>query len=132
RYAFNYLPTQVEDIPVDSGILALLNQPILQVTYDPQSNYTQTLGGIQYFFQQAYGPQFNTYIIPGITTNTTFSFPIITCANATTAQPVLAFFEDNETRINVNNACIQARGARAEDFLRITDNIMLRKIGVLP
>lgn len=131
RYAFNYLPTQVEDIPRDSGVKQLFDQPYLSVTYDPASNYTQVLGAVQYYFQVNYATQFETFVQPGITANASFTFPIITCANATATQPVLAFFEDNETRITVDNNCIRAAGARGEDFLRITDALVLTKLGVL-
>jgi hypothetical protein len=131
RYAFNYLPTQVEDIPRDPQLKQLLDKPVLAVTYDPASNYTDVLGAVQYYFQINYATQFDTFVQPGITTNTTFAFPLVTCANATATQPVLAFLEDNETRIIVDNNCIRAIGARGEDFLRMTDALILTKLGVL-
>lgn len=131
RYAFNYLPTQVEDIPRDPSLKSLLDQPYLSMTYDPHSNYTQVLGAVQYYFQSNYASQFDTFVQPGITTNASFTFPIITCTNATLTQPVIAFFETNETRITLHNNCIIASAARPEDFLRITDALVLTKLGVL-
>jgi hypothetical protein len=131
RYAFNYLPTQVEGIHTDPGVGDLLKQPVLYLSYDPASNYSQSMAAVQYYLLDLLGGQYNVYVIPSVTQNESIRLPIVTCANATAAQPVLLFSEDNATRIGVNGTCITATAESEQDVYRLEDKLVFLALGVM-
>src|SRR3989338_71787 len=130
RYGFNSLPSQVEAIP-SASVGSMLRSPFLFVTYEPQSNYSQGFAAMQYYFSELFSKQFNTYVLSGITSNASFSFPIVTCANATEAEPVLRLVENNETEIMLAGSCITASAKSMDDVYRLQDKLVLLALGVV-
>ena len=131
RYLFNSFPASLEGIPTDPGMGATLKSPYLYVTYDSASNWSQTMAAVQYYYVQLFNGRFSTFVQPAVLDNTTFNLPLVSCANATAAQPVVFFREDNETSIRYqNNNCIVATAASNDDVLRVEDKLVLIRLGV--
>ncbi|MBI4150666.1 hypothetical protein HY492_00920 [Candidatus Woesearchaeota archaeon] len=131
RYAFTFFPQQVEGIPTDPAIASALQNPVLLVTYNPAAASNATMARVQYYLSELFPARFGTFVSLGISEPTSFTFPIITCANATLSQPVLFLDESNQTQLTLDNGCIRATAANDEDLLRIADKLVLLKLGVM-
>ncbi len=131
RYLFNFLPAQVEGIAVDPSVVSLLSSPLLFVTYDPASNYSQSMAQVQYYLSDIFTGRFNTYVSLGVSQNASFPFPIVTCANATAAEPTILLAESNFTSVTLEGSCITATAAFNEDVLRIADKLVYLRLGVM-
>ncbi len=131
KYAFTFFPQQVEGIPTDAAIVPLLASPVLFVTYNPAAAANETMARVQYYISELFPARFDTFVSLGVSEPTAFVFPIITCANATSSQPVLFLDESNQTQISVEGSCIRATAANDEDLLRIADKLVLLRLGVM-
>jgi len=130
RYGFNYFPSQVEDVNTDAGVAALLQSPFLYITYDADSNYSDAMAQIQYYLGDVYNSR-GTYPAFGALANNSYQLPIVTCENATAAEPVLAFRESNETSIALQDTCIVVTAESQDDLFRIQDKLVLMRLGVM-
>ncbi|MBI4145285.1 hypothetical protein HY493_03695 [Candidatus Woesearchaeota archaeon] len=130
RYGFTFFPSQVESIPADPGVAALVRGPYLVVTYDPASNHSQSMAAAQYYLAEVLGSR-NTYVQPAVTEDDSYNLPLLSCVNATATEPVLLLGEGDETSITIKDSCITAAAAAGEDVLRIQDKILFIALGVM-
>ncbi|HSU72669.1 MAG TPA: hypothetical protein VLJ21_02375 [Candidatus Binatia bacterium] len=131
HYAFNYFPSQVEGIDTDPGVPALLQAPILLVTYDTQSNYSESMAAVQYYLADLFERQFDTYLVPAVMNNASYHLPLVTCANATVNEPVIEFTEDNTTAILLEGSCIHITVPSQDDLFRVQDKLVFLRLGVM-
>ena len=129
--AFSFLPNDVENIPVSGDFASLLqSKPEVDVTYDVNSTYNQSIALAQYqmgLTLEAY----NIYVRQGFTSNNTFKTQIIKCKDATQNVPVVYFRYANATRINVNGSCVIAEASSNSDFIRAKDRLLYGILGVV-
>lgn len=131
RYAFNYFPSQVEGIPTDAAVAPALQSPFLFLTYDPSSNYSESMAALQYYVSDIFSRQFNAYVAPSVTHNASYNLPIVTCLNATQSEPVLAITESNETAIRLMGNCISVTVTNQDDVFRVQDKLLFLRLGVM-
>lgn len=131
RYGFNYFPEQVDDIPTDAGVAALLGSPILFLTYNSTSNYSDSMAAVQYYISELFNRQFGAYVAPAVMDNASYNLPLITCANSTANEPVIELTETNETRIALQDTCIAITVSSQEDLFRVQDKLVFMRLGVM-
>ena len=131
KAAFSFLPSEVEDIPVDKNVAALVQN---KIEIDVTSDFNSTLRESIAFAQHQMGLTLGTYGIymrQGFTKNNTYNFPVISCKDATSGIPVINFRQENSTRIYVNGSCIIAEASSGQDFIRAKDRILYLLFGVM-
>ena len=51
QHTFSFFPRDLEAIQISDDVKALLGQPVLTVTYDPNSEIADAFGEVQYYFE---------------------------------------------------------------------------------
>jgi len=128
---FQYLPDQVKQIPVDGKVQDLLNQRVLQLTYDPRQEFVQEIAQAAYYTGRNLNEVKKTVIINGLKEANDYNIPVITCDNATEFQPVIDFILSNESKVIVENNCIKLYARSGNDFTRVKDRLIYEAYGVL-
>tara|TARA_Y100000310_G_scaffold343214_1_gene449830 strand:+ start:1699 stop:2280 length:582 start_codon:yes stop_codon:yes gene_type:complete len=129
---FSYFPTEVENINIDQeAITRIKNTAEVDMTYNPNSIYSQQIALIQYNIEPILRDFFNIYTRKGFTTNNSYNIPIIDCSQSTPNVPVLYFKESNTTRVYLENDCIIAEASKGNEFLRIADRILYGMFGII-
>ena len=131
KAAFSFLPSEVEKIPVDGNIVALVQN---KIEIDVTSDFNSTLRESIAFAQHQMGLTLGTYDIymrQGFTKNNTYNFPVISCKDATSGIPVINFMQANSTRIYVNGSCIIAEASSGQDIIKAKDRILYLLFGVM-
>lgn len=122
---FNYFPTEAEGINLTSDITPkLLNKAEIDATYDFNDSYKEEIAYSAYELGKALGNHFNSYLRIGSITNTSYSIPIITCADSTPFVPVIHFKSSNETNIYSKGNCIIIEAKKGADFIKIKDRLL--------
>lgn len=124
QLVFDYFPEQVEDIKINPEIIAKLKTLEIDITYDINDSFAETIALSQYMMQQNLGAVTNIYLRQGLTTSNDFNIPIITCDDATDSVPVLYFKQSNETKIYLEENCIMIEADSEAELLMIKDRLL--------
>lgn len=131
-YMFGHFPGALNPNQTDSTVRDLLTSThMVYIAYNPESLDAGDLAQAQYALIENL-EQTTLYIQPALTTNNTFTMPVITCANATASVPVILFEEGNTTTLSRENTCIRATYGHYADIPLLRDLIVYTYLGVLP
>lgn len=127
--SFNYLPQEVENINLSQDIVNSLSDKIeIDLTYDIDDDFAQTIAIAQ---QEMANNLNNIYIRNGLTNETSYNIPIITCTNATEQIPVIYIQKSNQTSLSFDNNCIIIEAQNEFDISRIIDRIIYTILGIM-
>lgn len=127
---FDYVPTEVTYINISSDIVSRLSTTMeIDITYKPNSTKKEIFAYVGYDMQQQLRGK-GIYVRPGFTNKTEYNIPVITCADATPAVPVLYLIESNETKIYSQGNCVILEGKSDFDFIRQKDRILYGILGI--
>lgn len=134
RLTFYSFPTEVESVPLDKDLPALLNDAqILIVTFDPSNKSDQDLAVIDYIRYdlslKLKSKSFSAVMI----NDSRYPLPLITCENASSYAPILLLDSTNESQSAVTRQgnCIYLTGAQ-QGLLRAYDRLMFGYYGIIP
>ena len=128
---FNYLPTDVTDVDIESAVLDRISDIIeIDPTSEVNNSFKEYIALAQHQMTLTLN-NFNIYVRVGFTTENEFNMPIVTCKDATSNVPVVYFIESNQTKVYLENNCIIAEGKDGFDFLRIKDRLLYSIFGIL-
>jgi len=127
---FNYHPTEVEHIDLNSEIAQRLSAVEIDITYDIDDDYAEYIAKVQYTLAQGLS-NFDMFVVAGFTTENEFNRPIVTCDDATMYVPVLYFKKSNETKVYMEGNCIIAEAYRGEDVIKIKDRLLYAILGII-
>ena len=131
--AFSYLPSQLENINVSPDALALIKGArMAYLTYDSGNRYRSDIALIALELNKLMWDDFQIYLSSGLTTENKFSQPVVTCANATAAMPVLFFTESEQSGIALNNSCILFEGKTNLDYYLLKERLLYSLYGIMP
>ena len=132
---FLTLPEEVESINLSKDIINQLNATeMLQITFDPNTEYAQEKALAQYQLQKTLNEALNIYTITGLTQkpeNTTYSGSIITCQNATQYIPAIMLQYGEETQITEINNCIILQAQSNYDMYALKDRLVYGLLGLI-
>ena len=129
--AFSFLPEEVKDILAPPDMSSLLqNRLEIDVTYDPQGNFTESIALAQHQMSLTL-EKYNVYVRKGFTSNNTYGMPIITCNESSFNVPVIYFLGSNSTMIRHEGNCIIAQASSNKDFIRAKDRILYAVLEIL-
>jgi hypothetical protein len=129
-YGFYFLPTDLLDIPVNQSAAELLRSAdYIIVTFQPSNNSDDMVISdvvrfdLAQYFQKPYAQ--------GVAEeNTTYNFPVITCANATATGPVVYFaMTETTSSIELKDNCVILHG-KGLALLRTGTKLMYEYLGV--
>ncbi|MBW3018836.1 hypothetical protein KY329_01455 [Candidatus Woesearchaeota archaeon] len=115
-YTFYALPTDLEFYNIPEEAKKLLKQPMLAVTYDPDSYLAETMAEAQFIMEQQLMPKI--VIQRAMTNSSGTGLKQMSCENATEKEPVLEFRESDETLIKVEGGCVIFNAVDHADVLR--------------
>ena len=129
QHTFSFFPRDLEAIQVSDDVKALLDQPVLTVAYDPNSDMAEAFGEAQYYFEvQLDGKS----IERALTDNTNFtSIPKKSCADATSSQPVIELRKSNESGIVADKNCLIINSLDQYDLYQQTERTIYTALGVM-
>ncbi len=130
---FTYLPEQLEHTNISLDAIQILQSTrVFWITYDPYSEFSDLLGGIQYTNDDLLKLGKQMYVQRALLNNSEYpDLPQINCGNATVTEPVLMFMQANETNLNIDKSCIIISAANDEDFLKLNERLMYSILGVM-
>lgn len=130
---FNFLPDQVNRIPVDEHSQQILtSSPIVGVTYDPADKFAQPMSQLQFYLEQLLNENQRVFVLRGLTNNSAYpGLQELTCANATQSLPVIVMERQNETRVSANEWCVHAQAATSQEVFMLADRLLYVILGVL-
>ncbi|MFH1589800.1 MAG: hypothetical protein ABIB43_04505 [archaeon] len=129
KMAFNFLPQTIESINITGKIAPPLSQPMIYLTFDPDSDINNLLyiDTIRKDLQTS----LNTIIINSKTKESElYLLPIIGCENATQFVPVIYLKVSNQTSVEVKDNCIILNGQTFE-FFKLRDLLVYTIYGVM-
>src|SRR3989338_2456709 len=136
---FRYLPSDLEPISVGQDVKEKLQwKPAVYLTFDPHGEDLGITEITRLKFQEDFGKFLSTRVINGVDeANPTYNLPVITCQNATGAQPVIYLLGSNDTaleetggRIYSDGYCIIMEGPSGF-FLGLKDRLMYVMVGIM-
>jgi len=129
--AFSFLPADVQDIQVKNDFSKILSGKYeIDTTSEVNSTNKEYIALAEHQMGLTLG-SYNIYLSKGFTTNTSFSLPVITCANATQYTPIIYFRHGNSTSISVQSNCVIAEASSNTDFIRVKDRLLYGILGVM-
>jgi hypothetical protein len=132
KYTFIFAPQQVEWISMpEETAQQLQNTKYIAVTYDPESRFATTIAEAQLYLEQQLSNA-DIYVERGLTNNTEYpEIKQITCASATSEQPVLELRASNSTEIIVEGDCLIANAAEEREIYAISERALYTMLGVM-
>ncbi|MBW2971567.1 hypothetical protein KY359_00895 [Candidatus Woesearchaeota archaeon] len=108
NYAFNYLPSDIEDIEVDTSAVEKLKQSkVLYVTFNPNTRNVQKFELMRFELSNMLMNMAGKVIMPGISEeNDGYNQPFVNCTNTTQTMPVVSIVEGNTTTAYLDGDCI--------------------------
>ncbi len=129
EHGFVFFPGDLEFIAIPDDVKALLQSPVLTVTYDPQSNISENLGEAQYYFEVQLSDI--KMIQRSLTNSSGTELPQASCADATDAQPVVDLRLSGVSGIKAEGNCIIVNSLDAYDLYQQTERIIYSVLGVM-
>ena len=128
---FDSFPSDIEDIDLDSQIInRILNTLEVDSTYDINDKYSNEIAAAQYGLGLGLNV-LNIYMVNGLTEETEYNLPVVTCDTATMHVPVIYFKQSNETKISMEDNCIILEGKNDIDFIKLKDRILYGVFGII-
>jgi hypothetical protein len=104
---FDYYPGDLEQVNVSEDAKAILSKAeVLLVTYDPNSDFAESIAELEFDMEQKTQKTGRPYIAKGLTNATGYALPQITCNNATSETPVIYMKRGEKSEITSSNNCI--------------------------
>ncbi len=130
--AFQFLPSDVDDIPYPSDIPGLLRNALaFSMTSAPEDNLSLAIGAVEYALYTRIGGQ-GRIVLYAFTQDNAFGKPILTCENATAFQPVILFEQGNETMIARQGSCIIATAPTEYHMRRLGERVLYTHYRIIP
>jgi hypothetical protein len=127
---FSFFPDTTEDLEVPAEAVTLFqNTPGIYMTFDPdQTEYLRLFDVFRLDFTTHSGKN----IIGATTKNSDlYNFPIMTCEDADSTNPVIYLKVGNQTGITFYNSCIIFEANDIRDFVKIRDRFYYAIFGVI-
>lgn len=129
--SFSFLPAETEDIKINGDFVKVLaGKYEIDVTSQLNDTSREPIALAAHQMGLTLGAH-NVFVRAGFTTNNSFSFPVITCNNATQYIPVVHFRRSNSTSINAQGNCIIAEASSNADVIRVKDRLVYGILGVM-
>jgi len=127
QHVFVFFPGDIEYVTISAETKALLEKPVLTVTYDPESDLSDNFGEAQYYFEVQLGGV--KTIDRAITREG--ALPTKTCEGATEFQPVIELRTGSSAGISSEGNCIFVTALDAFDLYQQTERIIYTMLGVM-
>ncbi len=130
--SFTYFPGEIEYIVLNQSAVDMLKGTrMLYVTSDYQGNFSQAIAAVEFDFSKALYEHYGIFVVQGFAQNVS-SFPVVSCANATSFVPVVSFKEgtDNEG-FSESGSCLTAEAGSYEGFVKLRDRLLYGLLGVI-
>ena len=127
KYLFNFHPTALEQIDIKQISEKVLAKYELQISYDPENQYSQDIAQASLLIQETMQKQ-GINVIFGLTRENSI-YPTITCETA--EKTTIIFLESNETRVTEESEnCYEINTAIRTDVYKLTDKLRYQILGV--
>lgn len=128
---FSYFPSDLEEFELDPAIGNVLAQSkVLYLTFNPNTKSVGKFELMRLELAESLSG-LGKYPMPGITSqNEAYSQPIVDCANATQAMPVLSLVEANETSARMEGSCIILE-ANEYSTTALKDRVLYSMLGIM-
>jgi len=125
---FGLPPDSLENIelPLDAKSLKAV-----AITFNPNDEFADVLGGAQYGIQQVLLQTTNIYPSIGLTNITGTTQQEITCKTATASTPVLYLMIGNETQITNENNCVIMSATTPESLSDEVERFVYGALGII-
>jgi len=129
EHRFLFFPGDIEFIQIAPDVKALLEKPVLTVTYDPNSSVAQNLAEVQYYFELQLKD--DKIIERALTDSTNTELIQKSCSDATDAQPVIYLSQGNVSKLIADGNCIKLTALDPYDLYQQSERIFYHVLGVI-
>jgi hypothetical protein len=128
-YTFDNHPETIAGVEMSAEAESLLyRKPQIDFTSTENSSFAESIALAEY--NLGLNLQNTAYLRIGFVANNSFGFPVITCADATAAVPVVAFVDGNSSSLSLVDNCIVATVRYNGDVHLVKDRILFAIIGI--
>lgn len=132
RFFFSFTPQEVEYFVTDELKQFLKDKNDLTLSYSPKDFYSSTITEIALKLYQDLPKIKEINLNFGLTNNTGYDLPLVTCTNASTENPVLVFEEnDFNASVKIENNCIKLKYTTQLELLQQGDAIFYTLAGII-
>ena len=130
--SFTYIPNDVESLTLSKETITnLKNTRVLAITYDPFVTESSILGMMQFILESEL-PRMNKMIVQrGLLNATGYALPEISCANATSAIPVLTLRMGDLAELRQEGSCFILQAPTQQQLLQHFDRLRYELYGVI-
>ena len=129
-YFYNF-PRDISDMKFDEGAKTAIGTRVIWFTYDPNDEFAPEIADTLFYMEDVMETVIDVYAQKGLTDNTDYVLPEVTCENATASVPVLLIQSGNETKIEHDNGCIIATAASQTEVYQVGDRMLYQILGVM-
>ena len=129
EHVFFFFPRDLEYILLSGEVKALLDKPVLIVTYDPKSNLSENFAESQYYFESQLAD--GKTIERALTNNEGTQLSQKSCSDATESQPVIELRKGEKSGVSAVGNCIQLSAVDAFDLYQQTERLIYTIFGVM-
>lgn len=130
---FTYYPEDVAatDVSLVTGKLA--SARVIYATSDPNSSMAVQISGAEFDIGRVLESKHNNFLDVAFTEQNPYGRPVIACSDATPLVPVLHFnFTNSTTGISETNNCVTINFASENSLTRIRDKTIYELLGIKP
>ena len=127
--SFIFLPSDLEYINFPPQAKELLNAEVLTITYDPFNDFSEDLGTAQFYFEDQLKEV--KIIDRAVLNNSGLVLEQKSCADSTSAQPVIELHVSNKSNFESDHNCIKIYGVDGMDVLRMIERMVYHVLGVM-
>lgn len=142
NFFFSYAPNELEDLQIDATAMnRIKSSKMMYISFYPNSTDfdSQYIDFARMQLSLEMGQSFGKYVIQskavdeeGIPFSQKLNLPVVNCANATAAVPVILIQNRQEvTSLNMSGNCITMNSVQGFDLVRIKDRIIYTLLGVI-
>ncbi|MBN1156208.1 hypothetical protein JXA85_01200 [Candidatus Woesearchaeota archaeon] len=125
-------PRYVDNINISPEILPLLkNSRMIYFTYNDSDILKEDVALVHYTIAEPVWKSLNLYVVQALTDENEYNYPVITCANATSAVPVIYFIHSNATGFVLEGNCVIANAFSKSDVYVLTDRLLFGLYGIM-
>ena len=129
---FTYHPTELEGLAIDANAMAMLNSPVLLLTFDPTIEPT-AVEIVRYRIAQRLYEQRGVQLQFGVAVhNSSYPLPFADCDNATAALPVLEIAVRQPEGIQATENCVRLSAPSGSSLQALGERVEYSLLGVMP
>ncbi len=129
---FSQGPDQIDYIPFDPEMVSLLkNAQRIVLTYDENSSFVQDTAYAIFQLNEQFSGLAGLTTVSALSMKNKYGLPVMTCVNATAAQPVIYFRDGMEVTTALDGQCVTVTSDTATGLYSAKELLVYAVLGII-